>query len=97
MAAPDLRPALVFDHVNDAAVNGMSVQGDKDAESVLRVIESRDIFFGATRLLKPAQVFLQVEGAANAAITIDGGDISHAATPAAFKNGATAQAVKLRV
>jgi hypothetical protein len=96
MAAPDLRPAVVFDHVNDTAVNGLSVQGDKDAESVLRVIDSQDVFLGAARLLKPAAVFLQVEGAANAAITLDGGDISKAATPVAFKNGATENSVKLR-
>src|SRR5206468_6812141 len=33
---PDLRPAMVFDHVEDAAVNGLSVQGCAKAESVLR-------------------------------------------------------------
>jgi hypothetical protein len=47
-------------------------------------------------LLKPAAIFLQVEGAANAAITLDGGDISKAAAPVAFKNGATENSVKLR-
>ena len=96
-ATPDMRPALVFDHVNDAAVNGLNVQGDKDAESALRIIESEDIYLGAARLLKPAAVFLQVEGAANTGITIDGGDISKATTPVTFKNGATEKAVKLHV
>jgi hypothetical protein len=96
MAAPDLRPAIVFDHVSDASVNGLSVQGDKDAESVLRFIESQDVLLSATKLLKPAPIFLQVEGAANAGITLDGGDISKAATPLAFKNGASEKAVKLR-
>ena len=96
MAAPDLRPAIVFDHVSDASVNGLSVQGDKDAESVLRFIESQDVLLSATKLLKPASIFLQVEGAANAGITLDGGDISKAAAPLAFKNGASEKAVKLR-
>ena len=97
IAAPDLRPAVVFDHVTDAAVNGLSVQGDKDAESVLRFIESQDVLLSATRVLKEGKVFLQVEGAANEGITIDGGDISKAASPVAFKNGATEKSVKLRV
>ena len=96
MAAPDLRPAVVFDHVSDAAVNGLSVQGDKDAESVLRFIESQDVLMSATKLLKPASVFLQVEGAANDGIVLDGGDISKAATPLAFKNGALEKSVRLR-
>ena len=43
MAAPDLRPALVFDHVADAAVNGFSVQGNSEAESVLRFISCQDV------------------------------------------------------
>lgn len=93
----DLRPAVVFDHVSDASVNGLSVQGDRGAESVLRFIESQDVLMSATRLLKPASVFLQVEGAANENITIDGGDLSKATTPVAFKNDAAEKSVKLRV
>ena len=96
IAASDLRPAVVFDHVSDAAMNGLSVQGDKDAESVLRFIESQDVLLSATKLLKPASIFLQVEGAANENITLDGGDISKAATPLVFKNGALEKSVKLR-
>ena len=96
IAASDLRPAVVFDHVTDAAVNGLSVQGDKDAESVLRFIDSQDILLSATRLMKPAAIFLQVEGGNNETITIDGGDISKAAAPLAFKNGADEKSVKLR-
>lgn len=95
-ATPDLRPAVVFDHVTDAAVNGLGAQGNPDAESVLRVIESRDVLLTAPRVLTPAAVFLQVEGAANGNIAIDGGDLSKAAQPLAFKNGAEEKAVKLR-
>jgi hypothetical protein len=96
LAAPDLRPAVVFDHVIDAAVNGMSVAGNKDAESVLRFIDSRDVLLSAARLLKPAPVFLQVEGGENENITIDGGDLSKAEKPLAFKNGGLEKSVKLR-
>ena len=96
IAASDLRPAVVFDHISDATLNGFSVQGDKDAESVLRFIESQDVMMSATKLLKPAPIFLQVEGVANEGITIDGGDISKAAKPLVFKNGALEKSVKLR-
>jgi hypothetical protein len=96
LAASDLRPAVVFDHVQDAAVNGLNVQGDKDAESALRFIDSQDVLMSASRLLKPAPVFLQVEGADNGNIIVDGGDISKARTPLAFKSGGAKKSVKLR-
>jgi hypothetical protein len=96
IAASDLRPAVVFDHVEDAAVNGLNVQGDNASESALRIIDSQDVLLSASRLLKPAPVFLQVEGADNGNIIVDGGDISKAATPLAFKNGGMENSVKLR-
>ncbi|MGH7952521.1 MAG: glycoside hydrolase, partial [Limisphaerales bacterium] len=96
VSAPDLRPAMVFDHVEDVAISGLNAQGNKDAESVLRFIETRDVLLTAARVLTPSAVFLQVEGANNGGITIDGGDISKAATPLAFKNGADQKSVKLR-
>ncbi len=63
---------------------------------VLRLIESQDVLMSATKLLKPAPVFLQVEGAANENLVVDGGDISKAGTPVVFKNGATEKSVKWR-
>ncbi len=96
VSTPDLRPAVVFDHVADASVNGLSAQGNQQAESLVRFIDTRDVFFSATRVLTPAAVFLQVEGAGNQAITIDGGDLSRAAAPLTFTRGATEKAVKLR-
>jgi hypothetical protein len=96
IADSDLRPAIVFDHVNDASVNGLSVQGDTGAESVLRMIDSQDVLMSATKLLKPAGVFLQVEGALNENIIVDGGDISKAGKGLAFQNGASKKSAKLR-
>jgi hypothetical protein len=92
-----LRPALVFDHVTDAAVNGFSVQGNSEAESVLRFIGCKDVLLSAARLLQSGRIFLQIEGPGCEAITVDGGDISKAAAPVAFRNGATEKSVKLRV
>jgi polygalacturonase len=75
----------------------ISVEGNLKAESVLRVIDSKDVFVTATRVLTPSSAFLQLEGSANQRITIDGGDLSKAAAPVAFRAGATARAVKVRV
>jgi hypothetical protein len=96
VATPELRPALILDHVNDAAINGFSVEGNPGAESVLRFIDSADVLLTATRVLTPSPAFLQLEGAGNQRITIEGGDLSKAAAPLALKDGATAQAVKVR-
>jgi polygalacturonase len=96
VAAPDARPAAVFDHVEDAAINGFAVQGTPQAESALRFIDTRDVLLSASRLLTPAAAFLQVEGAASEGITVDGGDLSKAAKSVVFKAGATQKAVKQR-
>jgi hypothetical protein len=95
VSGPESRPALVFDHAQDVAVNGLSVQGTKEAESLLRFIESRDILLTASRVLAPTPVFLQVEGAGSSAIKIQGGDYSKAAQPLVFKSGASKEAVIL--
>ncbi|HEV2328564.1 MAG TPA: glycosyl hydrolase family 28 protein [Verrucomicrobiae bacterium] len=96
MASADLRPAVIFDHVLDAAVSGLNVQGQTAAESVLRFIDSRDVLMSATRLLSEAAVFLQVEGSQNQNIVVDGGDFSKANQVVAYKDGATDKAVRWR-
>ena len=95
VAGSELRPAMVFDHVEDAAVNGLSVQADPRAESVARFIDSRDVLLSATRVTKPGPVFLRVEGAASQAIKIDGGDLSKAASPISTGAGAAESCVKV--
>ncbi|MBS1799523.1 MAG: right-handed parallel beta-helix repeat-containing protein [Acidobacteria bacterium] len=96
VSSPDLRPAVIFDNVTDAAVNGISIDGNPEAETVVRMIDSKHVLMTAPRLLTPAAVFLQVEGAGNERIVIDGGDISYAAKPTIFQDGALEKAVRLR-
>jgi polygalacturonase len=96
VASAELRPAVVFEQVEDAAVNGFNVQGDRGAESVLRFRDTRDVLMSATRLLTPAQTFLQVEGEVSQGITLDGGDLSKAAEAVTFKGGVARNAVKVR-
>ena len=96
LAAPDARPAIVMEQVEDAQAIALSVDGAKDAESALRLTACRDVLITAPRLRSSAAVFLQAEGEATAGLTVDGGDISKAATPVVRKAGAPAGAVKLR-
>jgi polygalacturonase len=96
VSTPEMRPAVIFDHVEDVAVNGLSVQANPNAESALRCIDSKQILLTAPRLLSSAAAFLQLEGTENENIKIDGGDMSKAATVLAYKSGATKKAVQLR-
>ncbi|GAC1424048.1 MAG: hypothetical protein NVSMB62_20750 [Acidobacteriaceae bacterium] len=96
-AKADLRPAVILDHVTDAALNLFSVQADKQAESALRLIDCGDVLVSSPRLLTDTGRFLQLEGSTNVRITIDGGDISRATTPIEYTAGATVTAVKHRV
>lgn len=93
---PDLRPAVVLDHVSDAGVNALGVQGDKQAKAALRFTECVDVLMTAPRLLTPATVFLEVEGPASQNITIDGGDLSKAAKPVSLASGAREDSVHVR-
>lgn len=96
VAQTELRPAVVLDNMDDVTIQGLSVQGNSASESALRFRDTRDVLITAPRLLAPAPVFLAVEGTRNQNITVDGGDISKAATPLAFKSGAPETVVKRR-
>jgi hypothetical protein len=96
-AAPDLRPGVILDHIVDAVLDLISVQADGDAESALRFIDCTDILVTSPRLLTNTANFLQLEGKANAHITVEGGDISRATTPISYKDGATTGSIKQRL
>jgi hypothetical protein len=89
LASSDARPAVVLDHVTDAAATALSVQGDSRAESAIRMIDSRDVLFTSPRVTAPAPVFAQVEGKDSRAITIEGGDLTKAAKALVFTRDAT--------
>lgn len=91
---PDARPAMIFDNVQDAAVNGLSAKGSNDTE-LLRFINCKDILLTGTRVLTAAAAFIRVEGAASEGIQSDGGDLRKAAQKLITGNGAVATAVKI--
>jgi hypothetical protein len=96
VSEPDLRPAVIFDHVEDAAFYGLNVQGNPQAESVLRFIDSKQALLTASRVLTTSGPFLQLEGDGNDGIIVEGGDLSKTSSAVAFKNGASERSVKLR-
>lgn len=90
------RAASKGGNVQDPSIHALNVQGNPAAESVLRFIGVKDALLTASRVLTPSAAFLQLEGAANPNVIVDGGDLTKAASPVALKTGATAAAVKLR-
>jgi hypothetical protein len=91
----DARPAVIFDNVQDASINGFSAKGSEGTE-LFRFINTKDVLLTAARVLTPAAIFLQVEGAASDGIVVNGGDLRKAKTALTFTDGAptTAAVVK---
>ena len=92
---PDARPAIIFDNVEDATINGLSAKGSEGTE-LLRFINSKDILLTATRLLTPSAIFLLVEGASSRDITVNGGDIQKAKKSLVADKGAVKSAVRIQ-
>jgi len=94
--SPDLRPAVVFDHVADATLNGVSVAGNRQAKAAMRMVESRDVLVAASRVTSATAAAVMVEGAGSAGIVVDGGDWSRAAEAVVFGSGAVRGSVTVR-
>ena len=62
----------------------------------MRFIDSKQALLSGIRVLTPSSTFLQLEGAENDGIIVEGGDLSKASSPVAYKNGATERAARLR-
>jgi len=88
----DSRPAVIFDNVQDASITALGVYGNPQTEAI-RLINSKDIMFSATRLLTPSKTFIQVEGAASDNIIVNGSDTRKASTQLAFENGSSKNSV----
>jgi Glycosyl hydrolases family 28 len=96
LSKSDLRPAVDFDNVSEATVNGLSAHGNPNAKSLVRLKDTRDLLWTASRVLTPASAFLELVGANNSGITVDGGDISKVTKTVVLSGGATAKAVRVR-
>ena len=92
---PDARPAIIFDNVQDATINGLSAKGSSTNE-LLRFINSKDVLLTATKVLTPAATFLRVEGPSSEGITIDGGDLRKTGQALVVANSAPKESVRIR-
>lgn len=90
---PDQRPAVDFDNVADAVVSGLSVRGEAIGRSIVRVKKATEVLISGTRLLSTAHSLLELVGADNSSITVEGGDISKAVKPVV---GSSTKAVRLK-
>jgi len=72
---PDLRPAIVFDHVEDATVANVTMEANEQARSAMRMIASKDVLISAPRVLPRVANFLQQDGT-NSNIVVQGGNVS---------------------
>lgn len=95
LAGTDFRPAVVFDNVEDATLNVFSAQATAEAESLLRLTDTREALLTACRARARGKAFLSVEGKASSRITIAASDLSNAGKPLLFSRGAEARAVRL--
>ena len=93
---PDARPAIIFDNVQDASLNQLSVQGST-AASVIRLIDSKDVLITAPKLLTPASAFIRAEGTSSDEIIVDGGDLRKAAQPVSLEKGVSEKTVRIRL
>lgn len=96
VASPERRPALVMDEVEDASLLGVSLEGNAQADSVMRLQNTRDVLMTATRVLKAGATALLVEGDGSTNVLVQGGDLSKAARPVRFAAGASSSAVRLQ-
>lgn len=92
---PDARPAIIFDNVQDASINGLSAMGSPGNE-LLRFINTKDVLLTAIKVLTPAATFLRVEGVSSEGIVVDGGDLRKATQQVVFENGAVKESAKFR-
>jgi hypothetical protein len=82
--------------VEDAAISGLTVEGNPEAESVIRFMDTKDVLMTATRAIGKAGLFIQVEGRESGGIVVEGGDLSKADRVVGFAAGAVETAVRVR-
>ena len=110
MATPDMRPAVVFDHVEDLTMTAVNLAdgnppasaakpGDSATDGsppIMRFVDVKDALVTGCRALTAATTFLQVEGKTTGDIVLDGGNLSKVTNPVSLADDVPKSAVKLR-
>lgn len=76
LQSDDMRPAIVCDDVDDLELTGFKVAGSKNAESVVRLQNTKNVFINSSRTLNETGTFLRVEGAQSRDIFLSGNKLN---------------------
>ncbi|HRN55541.1 MAG TPA: glycosyl hydrolase family 28 protein [Agriterribacter sp.] len=88
LQTPDLRPAIVCDDADDIELNGFKAAGNVNAESLIRLENSRNVFISGSRPLNTITTFLRVEGSKSRDILLTGNKLNLAARKTELAAGA---------
>ena len=94
--ASDVRPALVCDDVHDLDITGLRTTAPGEGQAVIALHEASDVFVHGSKAPKDSPTFVQVSGASSTGIVLLGNDLSHAAEPVVFRDGAVAASVSFQ-
>ncbi len=93
LASEDLRPAIVCDDVQHLTVNGFQADGHPQAESLIRLQNTRAALLTAVRVPDPLGTFLRVEGGESQRIRLLGNDLELASEATSVSPEAPSDAV----
>ncbi len=93
LASPDLRPAITCDDVVDLEITSLKTAGNREAESLIRLQETRSALIQGTRPVGDTGTFLRVEGSQSTEIALIGNDLHRCAAVVQTAEGAEADAV----
>jgi hypothetical protein len=68
----DLRPAMVCDDVNDLELSSFKAEGNKSAESLIRLENTQDVLISSCRPLNKIETFIRIEGSQSNNIILSG-------------------------
>lgn len=94
--ALDARPAVVCDNIHDLDISGLRATAPAEGHPIIALHEASDVFVHGSKPPKGSRTFVQVSGASSTGIVLSGNDLSHAAQPVVFKDGAVAASVSSR-
>ncbi len=89
----DLRPAIVCDDVDDLELSACRIAGSKNAESLIRLQHTKNVFIQGSRTLTETGTFLRVEGSASSDIVVAGNRLDKVRKITEFASGAVKKSV----
>lgn len=86
---PDARPTLACEDVHDLDIAGLRTSSPAEAQPVVTLRDTSDVFIHNSVAPAKAKSFVQVAGVRSAGIVLSGNDLSRAETPITYIEGAT--------